>query len=174
MYPLKLTLGQGFILETLVSRLISIGNVAARTGLAVSAIRFYEETGLLASSRDEAGRRQFVPADIRRLSFVMIAQSLGFSLAEIRSQLDGLPKKRTPNAKDWERISRNFRVDIDARIEALQKLRNRLSSCIGCGCLSLTKCVLNNKDDRAAQLGTGPRYLLGDSPTAGLSNPRSK
>ena len=145
-------------------RTLSIGRVAERTGLAVSAIRFYEEKGLVVAGRDAAGRRRFAPSDIRRLSFVLIAQQLGFSLEQIRDQLDALPKKRTPSAKDWERISRNFRADIDARIAMLQALRARLTDCIGCGCLSLKKCRLYNREDRAGRLGAGPRYLLGDRP----------
>ncbi len=143
---------------------ISIGRLAERTGLAVSAIRFYEEKGLVSSTRDAGGRRQFVPSDIRRLSFVLIAQQLGFSLEQIRVQLQVLPEKRTPNVRDWEKISRNFRVDIDARIDALTQLRSKLNGCIGCGCLSLKKCELYNHGDKASLLGAGPRYLLGDEP----------
>ena len=145
-------------------RTLSIGRVAERTGLAVSAIRFYEEKGLVVAGRDAAGRRCFAPSDIRRLSFVLIAQQLGFSLEEIRQQLDSLPKQRTPSTQDWARISRAFRADIDTRISALETLRERLTDCIGCGCLSLKRCKLYNPDDRAARLGAGPRYLLGDSP----------
>lgn len=146
---------------------LSIGRVAERTGLAVSAIRFYEEKGLVVAGRDAAGRRRFAPSDIRRLSFVLIAQQLGFSLEQIRAQLDSLPKQRTPTAKDWAGISRSFRVDIDARIAALESLRGRLTDCIGCGCLSLRRCKLYNPDDRASRLGAGPRYLLGDTPDRG-------
>lgn len=143
---------------------VSIGRVAERTGLATSAIRFYEEKGLVRSIRDQSGRRRFATSDIRRLSFVIIAQKLGFTLSEIRSQLDTLPKKRTPNVKDWERMSLNFRKDIDSRIFALEAIRERLSDCIGCGCLSLKKCSLNNPSDDANRFGVGPRYLLGNRP----------
>ncbi|WP_299615381.1 redox-sensitive transcriptional activator SoxR [Pelagibius sp.] len=143
---------------------LSIGRVAERTGLAVSAIRFYEEKGLVVAGRDAAGRRRFAPSDIRRLSFVLIAQQLGFSLEQIRTQLDALPKQRTPTARDWARISHSFRIDIDARIIALESLRESLTDCIGCGCLSLSRCKLYNPDDRAGRLGSGPRYLLGDAP----------
>ena len=146
---------------------LTIGRVAERTGLAVSAIRFYEEIGLVAAERDGAGRRRFAPSDIRRLSFVLIAQQLGFSLQQIRDQLDSLPKKRTPTTADWARISRSFRTDIDTRIHALEMLREQLTGCIGCGCLSLKKCRLYNPDDRAGRLGAGPRYLLGDDPGMG-------
>ncbi len=143
---------------------LTIGRVAERTGLAVSAIRFYEEIGLVVAERDAAGRRRFAPSDIRRLSFVLIAQQLGFSLQQIRVQLDSLPKKRTPTTADWARISRAFRTDIDTRIHSLEMLREQLTDCIGCGCLSLKKCRLYNPDDRAGRLGAGPRFLLGDSP----------
>jgi len=97
------------------------------------------------------------------LSFIRIAQGLGFSLADIRTQLDGLPDRRTPTVKDWSMLSRRFGKDIDRRIAELEQLKENLASCIGCGCLSLTKCRLYNPDDGAAALGDGPRYLLGDS-----------
>ena len=131
---------------------LSIGDIAARTGLAVSAIRYYEMQGLIAPWRNAAGRRRFQRADIRRLSFVMIAQQFGFTLPQIRVELDRLPKHRAPTKADWSRITR------------LEKLRDTLDGCIGCGCLSLDACALYNADDRAAQRGTGPRYLMGDSP----------
>mgnify|MGYP000521454361 CR=1 FL=1 len=142
---------------------LSIGQLAERTGVAISAIRFYEERGLIGSVRNAGGQRRFERATIRRVSFVRIAQGLGFSLSEIRSQLDGLPGRRTPTARDWEKLSARFAEDIDRRIAGLQELRGRLSSCIGCGCLSLDRCRLYNPEDRAAMLGSGPRYLLGDS-----------
>lgn len=151
-------------METATRRTISIGRLSERTGLAVSAIRFYEEAGLIAAVRDSAGRRQFASSDIRRVSFVIVAQKLGFKLDEIRRQLDALPQKRTPSVKDWDRISRNFRDGIDERIQTLQVLRDRLTDCIGCGCLSLKKCALSNRGDAAARHGSGPRYLLGDKP----------
>lgn len=139
---------------------IQIGQVAARTGVAVSAIRFYEEEGLVTAGRSSGGKRIFAAADIRRISFIIIAQKLGFSLKQIREQLNSLPNKRTPNMKDWEVISRNFSVDIDERIAALVNLREKLSSCIGCGCLSLQNCSLYNQDDIAAKKGVGPRFLI--------------
>lgn len=143
---------------------LSIGQLADRTGLAVSAIRFYDSIGLVKANRNAGGQRQFQRSDIRRLSFVLIAQQLGFTLAEIRKQLDALPDQRTPTLRDWQRMSRQFKQDIDQRIDALERLRERLSGCIGCGCLSLKRCSLYNPDDRAASLGAGPRYLLGDEP----------
>jgi len=139
---------------------ILIGQVAARTGVAVSALRFYEEAGLVTAGRNKGGQRVFAKADIRRISFIIIAQKLGFSLKQIKAQLDSLPDKRTPTMADWEIISRNFSVDIDDRIEALTRLRDKLTSCIGCGCLSLQNCGLYNQDDLAAKDGAGPRYLL--------------
>lgn len=141
---------------------LAIGRLAERTGLAVSAIRYYEDEGLIAPWRNAGGQRRYEKADIRRLSFVLIAQRLGFSIAEIRDQLDSLPKRRAPDARDWRRLSELYRADLDARIATLQKLRDDLDGCIGCGCLSLDRCALYNPGDRAARRGTGPRYLLGD------------
>lgn len=143
---------------------LSIGALADRTGLAVSAIRYYESQGLIAPWRNDGGQRRFERADIRRLSFVMIAQKFGFTLPEIRALLDQLPGGRTPTPKDWAAISETFRTHLDARIETLQKLRDNLDGCIGCGCLSLPKCKLYNPDDRANARGAGPRYLMGDVP----------
>ena len=143
---------------------LSIGALATRTGLAVSAIRYYESQGLIAPWRNAGGQRRFHRADIRRLSFIMIAQQFGFTLPEIRAQLDQLPNRRTPTPEDWTRISEGFRSHLDARIRTLEKLRDNLDGCIGCGCLSLPKCKLYNPDDRIAAKGVGPRYLLGDSP----------
>ena len=143
--------------------MLSIGQVAARTGLAVSAIRFYEEEGLVNPGRNAGGQRRFHRSDIRRLSFVMIAQRLGFTIAEIRGRLAGLPDNRTPTQRDWTRISRGFRADLDRRIRMMTDLRERLDGCIGCGCLSLKKCALYNPDDAAQGLGVGPRFLLGDA-----------
>ena len=141
-----------------------IGKVAARTGIAVSAIRHYEDIGLIQSERNSGGQRVFRAADIRRISFIIIAQGLGYSLAHIRDQFASLPDHRTPTKKDWERISRNFGRDIDERIAALTQMREKLTGCIGCGCLSLKSCALYNKGDRAGRRGAGPRYLLGDQP----------
>lgn len=139
---------------------LSIGEIAARTGLAVSAIRYYEEEGLIAPWRNSAGRRRFQRADIRRLSFVMIAQQFGFTLPQIRVELDRLPRHRAPTKADWTRISKTFRIGLDARIARLEKLRDTLDGCIGCGCLSLDNCALYNRDDEVAVRGPGPRLLL--------------
>lgn len=141
-----------------------IGKVAERTGIAVSAIRFYEEKGLVSSERNTGGQRVFAASDIRRISFIIIAQKLGFSLTEIKAELSKLPEERTPTKRDWDRISRTFSRDIDVRIEALTSLKDKLSACIGCGCLSLKVCALYNKDDIANTKGAGPRYLMGDTP----------
>ncbi len=141
---------------------LSIGDVASRTGLAASAIRHYEDEGLVHPIRTSGGQRRFRRSDVRRLSFVMIAQQLGFALADIRQRLDALPAGRTPTRRDWQRISRAFRDDIDQRIAILQRTAERLDGCIGCGCLSLKHCALYNPHDRAAALGSGARWLLGE------------
>jgi MerR family redox-sensitive transcriptional activator SoxR len=140
--------------------LIPIGALARRTGVAVSAIRFYEEKGLLRALRTRGNQRRFLRSDIRRLSFILIAQKLGLGLTEIEAELAKLPKGRTPTLSDWQRISRSMRVEIDRKIQLLTRTRNQLDQCIGCGCLSLEKCRLYNKDDRAALSGPGPRYVL--------------
>jgi len=142
---------------------LTIGDLARRTGLAVSAIRFYETHGILAPLRNAGGHRRYDRADIRRLSFAMIAQRLGLPLAEIALHMRDLPAHRAPNRRDWERISQAMRAQLDARIATLTQLRDNLDGCIGCGCLSLDTCSLYNADDRAAAKGSGPRYLMGDS-----------
>jgi MerR family redox-sensitive transcriptional activator SoxR len=143
---------------------LAIGAVATRTGVAVSAIRFYEEQGLIESTRESSGHRRFERSAIRRISFIRICQQLGYSLDEIKTQLEALPNGRTPTEQDWQRLAASFRSDIDARMAGLAELKDKLDGCIGCGCLSLQRCALYNKDDAAARLGQGPRYLLGDSP----------
>lgn len=143
---------------------LSIGDMAARTGLAVSAIRYYEDQGLIAPWRNAAGRRRFQRADIRRLSFVMVAQQFGFTLSQIKAELDRLPRHRAPTKRDWARISVAFRAGLNERIARLEKLRDTLDGCIGCGCLSLEACALYNPTDQAARMGRGPRYLMGDTP----------
>lgn len=144
---------------------LSIGEMAARTGLAVSAIRYYEDAGLVAPWRNAGGQRRFQRADLRRLSFIMVAQQFGFTLAQIKAELDLLPRHRAPTKRDWTRISTTFRDGLDARIARLEKLRDTLDGCIGCGCLSLEACALYNPADAAAARGQGPRYLLGDRPS---------
>jgi MerR family redox-sensitive transcriptional activator SoxR len=139
---------------------LTIGELARRTGLSVSAIRFWEEKGLVEALRTRGGQRRFLRSDIRRLSFALIAQQLGFSLEAIGRELAVLPQGRTPTAADWAKISRGFRRQLDERIAALERMRDRLDNCIGCGCLSLRKCALYNADDRMAAEGPGPRYLV--------------
>ncbi len=139
---------------------LTIGQVAERTGLATSAIRYYEDMSLVFPFRNDAGQRRFAPADIRRLSFVMVSQSLGFSIAEIRGALAPLPIDRAPNKADWSRISRKFGKKLDDRIGRMQRLREKLDGCIGCGCLSLKSCSLYNKDDELSRKGTGARHLI--------------
>jgi len=141
--------------------LIPIGALAKRTGLAVSAIRFYESKGLLTSLRTAGNQRRFLRSDIRRLSFILIAQRLGLGLVEIEQALATLPQGRTPTLSDWQRISRSLRGELDARINLLTRTRAKLDECIGCGCLSLDRCRLYNKDDRAGVAGAvGPRFVL--------------
>ncbi len=143
--------------------MISIGVIAKRTGLSVSAIRFYETSGLLTATRGPGGRRIFPRSAIRRVSFILISQQMGYTLEEIKLVLKTLPEERTPTKADWEKLSRRFSKDIDERIARLTQLKESLAGCIGCGCLSLKSCTLYNPQDRAAGLGSGPRYLLGDN-----------
>ena len=140
--------------------LLPIGELARRTGLAVSAIRFYEDKGLIQALRTSGNQRRFLRSDIRRLSFILIAQRLGLGLVEIEAELSKLPQGRTPSLADWQKISRSMRVAIDAKIQLLTKARAKLEECIGCGCLSLERCRMNNRDDRAGVAGTGPRFVL--------------
>jgi MerR family redox-sensitive transcriptional activator SoxR len=143
---------------------LSIGDLARRTGLSVSAIRFYEARGLLTPHRTSGNQRRYPRADIRRLAFARIAQQLGLSLAEIRTNLESLPHHRAPTPADWARISQAIRTRLDTQIALLIRTRDQLDSCIGCGCLSLTSCALYNPQDRAHRAGPGPRFLLGDRP----------
>ena len=139
--------------------LLSTGELAQRTGLSVSAIRFYEEKGLVEALRTGGNQRRFLRADIRRLSFILIAQRLGLSLGEIAEAMAGLPHGRTPNGEDWARISGAIRTRIDDQIARLEKIREDLDGCIGCGCLSLKRCALYNAGDKWAEGGAGPRVL---------------
>jgi MerR family transcriptional regulator, redox-sensitive transcriptional activator SoxR len=142
------------------SDVLSIGDLARRTGLSVSAIRFYEARGLIAPFRSAGNQRRFLRSDIRRLSFIRIAQQLGLPLEAIAAELAKLPHARAPNAQDWRRIATAMRRIIDARLAELTRTRDRLDGCIGCGCLSLTKCALYNPQDRVAARGPGPRLVL--------------
>lgn len=144
------------------NELLPIGELATRTGLAVSAIRYYEAKGLIAPIRTRGGQRRFLRSDIRRLSFALIAQRIGWTLPQIAAELGKLPEGRSPTQADWRRISGGFRKELDGRIAALERMRETLAGCIGCGCLSLRKCALYNRDDRARRGGVGPRYALGD------------
>ncbi len=146
------------------SSLLSIGDLSRRTGISVSAIRFYEARGLVQAVRTRGNQRRFMRADIRRLSFALIAQQLGLKLAEIETELATLPQGRPPTRRDWQAISKQIRASLQARIAMLEKTRDLLDGCIGCGCLSLDKCALYNRGDRAARGGAGPRFLLGDRP----------
>lgn len=142
---------------------LSIGQVAERTGVSVSALRFYEEAGLVSPVRNNGGQRRFLRSDLRRISFVLIAQQLGFSLDQIRAQLASLPQGRTPTQRDWARISKGFREELDERIGLLTRMRDRLDGCIGCGCLSLKNCALYNPEDKAFRRGPGARFILEES-----------
>jgi MerR family redox-sensitive transcriptional activator SoxR len=144
------------------STLLTIGELARRTGLSVSAIRFYEARGLVEAIRTGGNQRRFMRSDIRRLSFALIAQRCGLTLAEIEAELAGLPLGRAPTRADWEAISSRLRETLDSKIALLEATRDRLDGCIGCGCLSLDRCALYNPGDRAARAGPGPRFLLGD------------
>jgi len=143
-------------------QMMTIGDLSDRTGLSVSAIRFYETKGLVAPSRNAGGQRRYLRSDIRRLSFVQICQQLGFSIEDIRQALATLPQARTPTQKDWEKIGRAFNHRLEERIARLSRLRDYLSGCIGCGCLSLRTCALVNPSDGLKQFGPGARAILGD------------
>ncbi len=142
---------------------LAIGDFAARSGVAPSALRYYEKQGLLRSRRTGGGQRRYARAELRRLAFVRIAQRVGLSLDEIKNALSTLPDERTPTKADWERLSRRWQDRLDEQIALLERLRDNLTGCIGCGCLSLRRCALSNPDDTMASKGPGPRYLLGDS-----------
>ena len=143
---------------------LTIGELSERSGLAVSAIRFYEDKGLIGSARTPGGQRRFRRDVLRRLAFIQAAQQVGLTLGEIGSALDALPADAGPTAAQWNELSAAWRPLLDDRIRLLLALRDQLDHCIGCGCLSLERCRLSNPGDRAARLGAGARYLLGDRP----------
>ena len=145
------------------SQLLTIGELARRTGASVSAIRFYEAKGLLDPIRTGGNQRRFLRSDIRRLSFALIAQKLGLSVREIGAELARLPHGRAPTQVDWQALSERIRDRLDERIALMQRTRDRLAGCIGCGCLSLERCALYNPDDTAGAAGPGPRFLIGDA-----------
>jgi MerR family transcriptional regulator, redox-sensitive transcriptional activator SoxR len=142
--------------------LITIGELAQRSGVAASALRFYEERGLIASERTGAGHRRYQRAVIRRVAFIVFAQRVGLSLDEIGVELRRLPSHRAPKREEWARLSATWTARIDERIDELDRLRDSLEGCIGCGCLSLDVCPLANPGDRAGRAGPGPRFWLGD------------
>jgi MerR family redox-sensitive transcriptional activator SoxR len=149
-----------------VSETLSIGEVARRSGVAASALRFYEERGLITSERAGTGHRRFLRPVLRRIAFIVFAQRVGLSLEEIGAELRKLPPQQAPTRRDWSRLSATWAARIDERIAELERLKLGLTECIGCGCLSLDRCRLANPGDRAARLGPGPRYWLGDPPPA--------
>jgi len=142
--------------------LLSIQEIARRSGVAASALRFYEERGLIKSQRSGAGHRRFPRAALRRIAFIVFAQRVGLSLDEVAAALAKLPSGRAPSGADWARLSGEWRSRIDQRIAELERLKAGLTECIGCGCLSLGRCKYANPADRAGRAGPGPRYWLGD------------
>ena len=146
------------------SRHLTIGELARRAGVAPSALRYYEQLGLISSERTAGGQRRYNRATLRRVAFVRAAQQVGLSLDEARAALSRLPEGRTPTKADWNRVSGTWISRIDERIAELERLRERLNSCVGCGCLSLRTCGLYNPADTAATRGAGARWLLGDTP----------
>lgn len=140
---------------------LGIGDVARRSGLAVSALRFYEANGLISSTRTEGGRRRYRREVLRRLAVIQAAQQVGFSLADIAGMLAELPADRPVSPSEWQELARSWRPQLDERIRTLEQLRDQLDSCIGCGCLSMDRCTLANPADRASDLGPGPRFWVG-------------
>ena len=147
-----------------VSSPLTIGDVARRSGVAASALRFYEERGLISSERAGSGHRRYPRPVLRRIAFIVFAQRIGLSLDEISGELAKLPPDRAPTKRDWSRLSGSWSGRIDERIAELERLKTGLTECIGCGCLSLERCRLANPGDRAARKGPGPRYWVGDQP----------
>ncbi len=139
---------------------MTIGEIARRSGVAASALRFYEDRGLIVSERSGSGHRRFPRSVLRRIAFIVFAQRIGLTLEEIGAELAKLPNDRTPTRSDWERLSGTWLDRVDRRIDELHRLREGLTGCIGCGCLSFDKCHLSNPDDSAARNGPGPRYWL--------------
>ena len=142
---------------------LTIGELSARSGVASSALRFYEREGLIQAKRTSGNQRRYRRATLRRVALVQAGRAAGIPLEQIRLALETLPSERTPTRRDWERLSKRWRADMDGRIATLQALRDRLSTCIGCGCLSIDRCTLLNPDDEAAALGTGAHYLHSDA-----------
>lgn len=149
----------------MLERYLTIGDVAHRSGVTPSALRFYEQRGLIAAQRTGGNQRRYERTVLRRVAFIRTASRLGLTLEQISEALATLPDGRTPTAEDWRHLSQSWRGLLDERIATLERLRDDLDGCIGCGCLSLERCVLQNPGDRAAALGPGPRFLEGDSPS---------
>ncbi len=147
--------------------MITISEVARRSGVAASALRFYEEKGLLTSTRTGSGHRRFPREVLRRVAFIVYAQRIGLSLREIGDELAKLPENRSPSRQDWSGLIQVWQARIEARIQELERLHSSLAGCIGCGCLSLNSCDLANPEDKASRLGPGPRFWKGDSPNKG-------
>ena len=141
---------------------LAIGDLAARSGVAASALRYYEREGLIRSTRTAGNQRRYQRSELRRVAFIRIAQQVGVSLEEIGEALATLPENRTPTKADWSRLSGRWRKRLDERIALMERLRDRLTGCIGCGCLSLQRCSLINPDDTLSAEGSGPRRLLAD------------
>lgn len=141
---------------------LTIGELADRAGVATSALRFYESRGLIASERTTGNQRRYPRATLRRVSLIRAAQEVGLSLGEVALALETLPPEGTPTKRDWERLSRSWRARLDTQIAELEALRDELTDCIGCGCLSLKSCAIFNPSDAVSKKGSGPRYLLGD------------
>ena len=146
------------------SEVLTISEISRRSGVAASALRFYEDKGLITSERAGTGHRRYPRPVLRRIAFIVFAQRIGLTLEEIGDELAKLPPHRAPTRRDWSRLSSTWTSRIDRRIAELQRLRAGLTECIGCGCLSLERCQLSNPGDRAARLGPGPRYWVGDRP----------
>lgn len=142
---------------------LTIGELASRSGVATSALRFYETKGLIESERTDGNQRRYSRATLRRVALIRAGQEVGLSLAELAAALERLPHQKTPTKTDWERLSKGWKKRLDSQITELMALRDELTDCIGCGCLSLKSCAIFNPGDVASDLGTGPRYLLGDS-----------
>ena len=146
------------------TELLTIGETARRSGVAASALRFYEDRGLITSERAGSGHRRYPRATLRRIAFIVFAQRIGLTLEEIGAELARLPPDRAPTRREWSQLSSGWTSRIDGRIAELERLKRGLGECIGCGCLSLDRCRLANPDDRAGLAGPGPRYWLGDKP----------
>lgn len=139
---------------------LTVGEVSARSGVAVSALHFYERQGLITSTRTSGNQRRYRRDALRRVALIQIAQQVGIPLATLRGQLEALPQDRAPSRQDWERLTADWRVELDQRIKRLEQLRDKFTDCVGCGCLSIDRCKLANRNDKLGEVGAGPRRLL--------------